>query len=194
VNLVQKCTKICVKIPFLNLGGERANSGKFYNNDGPLPESPAYVTSLLNQGHSLSWNPGRKAQVLCLPNAIINRPGCFTFTFLFTKICASKNPLLQLRVLSTFWQLQQWQFLNYHWKPNESIDSSNFLFLFNFLLLHLQLFLRLPSFSTVRYFLRVAAQNEVDSWIRGAASCSEGGESISRSATKLSRPRCRNFV
>jgi len=31
VNFVQKCTKICVKIPFLNLGGERENSGKFYN-------------------------------------------------------------------------------------------------------------------------------------------------------------------
>ena len=66
-------------------------------------------------------------------------------------------------------------FFHRHWTPNESVDSSNFLFLFNFLLLHLQLFLRLPSFSSVRCFLRVAAQNEVEVWIQGAACCSEGG-------------------
>jgi hypothetical protein len=31
VNLVQKCTKICVKIQLKNLAGGRANSGKFCN-------------------------------------------------------------------------------------------------------------------------------------------------------------------
>ena len=101
----------------------------------------------------------------------------FFFYFLFTKICVSKNPSLQtpgtLDILATL----QWHFLFHrHWTPNESADSSNFLFLFNFLLLHLQLLLRLPSFSSVRCFLRVAAQNEVDSWIQGAACCSEGGD------------------
>ena len=33
----------------------------------------------------------------------------FTF-FLFTKICVSKSPLLQLRVLSKFWQLYNGKF------------------------------------------------------------------------------------
>ena len=46
------------------------------------------------------------------------------FCILFTKICVSKNPSLQIRVLTTFWQLLQWHFLNCHWKPNESVDSS----------------------------------------------------------------------
>ena len=63
--------------------------------------------------------------------------GVAYFYFLFTKICVSKNPSLQtpgtLDILATL----QWQVLKRHWTPNEPIDSSNFLFLFNFLLLHL---------------------------------------------------------
>ena len=55
------------------------------------------------------------------------------FTFLFTKICVSKNPSLQtpgtLDILATL----QWHFLFHrHWTPNESVDSSNFHFLLIF--------------------------------------------------------------
>jgi len=43
---------------------------------------------------------------------------------LFTKICVSKSPSLQLRVLPTFLQLLQWQFLNCNCIKNPRDETS----------------------------------------------------------------------
>ena len=98
------------------------------------------------------------------------------FYFLFTKICVSKNPLLQtpgtLDILATPTMAGSQSPLEAK-RVRRLIKFSPPILIF--LLLHLQLFLRLPSFSSVRCFLRVAAQNEVEVWIQDAACCSEGG-------------------
>ena len=94
--------------------------------------------------------------------------------FLFTKICVSKNPSLQLQVLSTFWQLYNGIFssiaIGRQMSPQTHQIFSSYLIFFSCISSSFSASLH----SRPSVVLRVAAQNEVDSWIRGAASCSEG--------------------
>jgi hypothetical protein len=96
--------------------------------------------------------------------------------FLFTKICVSKNPSLQLQVLSTFWQLYNGIFssiaIGRQMSPQTHQNFSSYLIFFSCISSSFSASLH----SRPSVVLRVAAQNEVDSWIRGAVSCSEGGD------------------
>ena len=96
-----------------------------------------------------------------------------------------QNPSLQLRVLTTFWQLLQLQFLNCNWTPNESVDSSNFSSYFNYYIFSSCISSSFPAFLLSRPSVVFACccSDEVDYWIRGVATCSEGGF-IGRSVAK----------
>ena len=88
------------------------------------------------------------------------------FSVLFANICASKTFFAQERTLTTFGTSTRLNFMPL--RADESIETHpiyttpniflQFYFIY-FLLLHLQLFLRLPSFSSVHLsFLHIAAQ------------------------------------
>ena len=96
--------------------------------------------------------------------------------FLFTKICVSKNPLLQtpgtLDILATPTMAGSQSPLEAK-RVRRLIKFSPPILIF-FSCISSSFSASLLSRPSV-VFLRVAAQSEVDYWIQGAASCSEGG-------------------
>ena len=129
--------------------------------------------------------------------AAILRPGwrcpfSFLFLLLFTKICVSKNPSLQLQVLPTFWQLLQWHFSIAIGRQMSPWTHQIFSSYFNLFSPPASPALSPPPFFLVRplffFFacclsLSCCCSDEVEDWIRGVARCFEGG-SISRSVAK----------